>query len=46
MIPASFNIDFFVLIVIALLGSVIVIKTGLKILGFFFHKMIRKSQKI
>lgn len=46
MIPSSFNIDFFVLIVIALLGSIIVIKTGIKILSFFLHKFIRKSQKI
>lgn len=46
MIPSSFNIDFFVLIVITLLGSVIIIKTGMKILNFFLNKLIRKSQKI
>jgi len=46
MVPSSFNIDFFVLIVIVLLGSLIVVKTGIKVFGYFLQKLVRKSQKI
>lgn len=46
MLLANNNIDSFVLIIIAILGSVIVIKTVIKLISFLLSKMVRKSQKI
>lgn len=46
MITLMANVDFFVLVVITLLGSLITIKTTIKIIGYLLNKFSRRSQKI
>lgn len=46
MIPTSFNIDFFVLVVIGFLGILISVKSIVLIFNFYTNKFLRKKQKI